>query len=368
MTRRCENYFFVMIKEYDLKPLLLRRNSVFLSMIGIGLGLMLLLSACGSDSADADTTVEKANVSSTQQAASATVTPAAATSTPTESVVTGAYYPKTTRDLLGREITIAASPERIVALSPSALEYLYALGGVALGRPSSANYPEAAMRVESVGTSYAPNFESVLRLNPDLIIADSVIQAQPRFLEQFKALPGPVFFAGAASYNDVLTALEHLGVVLNRNDEAQAEIMRIQASMETAKSILPSGASAIVLIADRDNTFYAAKNTSFAGDVIDKLGVVNPASDLPDAGPFPGFSTASIETLLTWNPDFIFTITPAPEPAPRLSTLLPSIPPMRGLNAVRSGSILELPLELALQAPGPRVAQLLKLVSESLAQ
>ena len=367
MTRRCENYFFVMIKEYGLKSLLLRRNSVFLSMIGIGLGLMLLLSACGSDSSDADTAVEK-NVSSTQQAASATVTPAVATSTPTESVVTDAYYPKTVEDLLGREVVIAASPERIVALSPSALEYLYALGGVALGRPSSAHYPEAAMPVESVGTSYAPNFESVLRLNPDLIIADSVIHAQPRFLEQFKGLPAPVFLAGAASYDDVLTALEHLGVVLNRNDEAQAEIARIQTSMETAKSVLPPGASAIVLIADRDNTFYAAKNTSFAGDVMDKLGIVNPASDLPDAGPFPGFSTASIETLLTWNPDFIFTITPAPEPAPRLSTLLPSIPPMRGLSAVQSGSILELPLELALQAPGPRVDQLLKLVSESLAQ
>jgi|TARA_B110000116_G_scaffold173557_1_gene150130 iron complex transport system substrate-binding protein len=357
-----------MIKEYELKSLLLRVNSLFLLIISVGIGLTVVLSACGSDSLDSDTAVEEAAASRTQQVANATSTAATATSSPTESAVTNAYYPKTVEDLLNREVTIAASPERIVALSPSALEYLYALGGVALGRPSSARYPETAMGVESVGTSYAPNFESVLGLNPDFIIADSVIHAQPRFLEQFKSLPAPVFLAGAASYSDVLTALEHLGVVLNRSDEARTEITRIQTSMETAKSILPPGASAIVLIADRDNTFYAAKNTSFAGDVMDKLGVVNPASDLPDAGPFPGFSTASIETLLAWNPDFIFTITPAPEPAPRLSTLLPSIPPMRGLSAVQSGSILELPLELALQAPGPRVDQLLKLVSESLAQ
>jgi iron complex transport system substrate-binding protein len=357
-----------MIKEYELKSLSLKGNSLFLGVISAGIGLTLILSGCGSDSSDSDTAVEKAAVAATQQVANATATAATATSSPTESTVTDAYYPKTVEDLLDREVTIVAPPDRIVALSPSALEYLYALGGVAVGRPSSARYPEAAMSVESVGTSYAPNFESILGLNPDLIIADSIIQAQPRFLEQFKGLPAPVFLAGAGSYSDVLTALERLGVVLNRNDEAQAEITRIQTSMEAAKSVLPPGASAIVLIADRDNTFYAAKNTSFVGDVMDNLGVVNPASDLPDAGPFPGFSTASIEILLSWNPDFIFTITPAPAPAPRLSTLLPSIPPMRGLSAVQSGSILELPLEIALQAPGPRVDQLVKLIVESLAQ
>jgi iron complex transport system substrate-binding protein len=357
-----------MIKEYELKSLSLKGNSLFLGVISAGIGLTLILSGCGSDSSDSDTAVEKAAVAATQQVANATATAATATSSPTESTVTDAYYPKTVEDLLDREVTIVAPPDRIVALSPSALEYLYALGGVAVGRPSSARYPEAAMSVESVGTSYAPNFESILGLNPDLIIADSIIQAQPRFLEQFKGIPAPVFLAGAGSYSDVLTALERLGVVLNRNDEAQAEITRIQTSMEAAKSVLPPGASAIVLIADRDNTFYAAKNTSFVGDVMDNLGVVNPASDLPDAGPFPGFSTASIEILLSWNPDFIFTITPAPAPAPRLSTLLPSIPPMRGLSAVQSGSILELPLEIALQAPGPRVDQLVKLIVESLAQ
>ncbi len=357
-----------MIKEYELKSLSLKGNSLFLGVISAGIGLTLILSGCGSDSSDSDTAVEKAAVAATQQVANATATAATATSSPTESTVTDAYYPKTVEDLLDREVTIVAPPDRIVALSPSALEYLYALGGVAVGRPSSARYPEAAMSVESVGTSYAPNFESILGLNPDLIIADSIIQAQPRFLEQFKGLPAPVFLAGAGSYSDVLTALERLGVVLNRNEEAHSEITRIQTYIEADKSVLPPGASAIVLIADRDNTFYAAKNTSFVGDVMDNLGVVNPASDLPDAGPFPGFSTASIEILLSWNPDFIFTITPAPAPAPRLSTLLPSIPPMRGLSAVQSGSILELPLEIALQAPGPRVDQLVKLIVESLAQ
>ena len=77
---------------------------------------------------------------------------------------------------------------------------------------------------------------------------------------------------------------------------------------------------------------------------------------------------APFETMLMWDPDFIFTITPAPEPAPRLSTLLPQIPPLRGLGAVRSSRVIELSNDLALRSPGPRVDQLIETITDTLAQ
>lgn len=113
---------------------------------------------------------------------------------------------------------------------------------------------------------------------------------------------------------------------------------------------------------------YAAKNTSFIGDVISEIGITNVAAEQPDGGPFPGFSAAPFETMLMWDPDFIFTITPAPEPAPRLSTLLPQIPPLRGLGAVRSSRVIELSNDLALRSPGPRVDQLIETITDTLAQ
>ena len=308
-------------------------------------------------------------VTQTASPAAASTT-AAETATPTATAtveaVSSGPYPVSLTDLLGREIVIESEPQSVVALSPTALEYIYAIGGEAAGRPSTARHPASAMSVAEVGTSYSPNFEAVLALNPDLIIADSVIHAQPRFLEMFEGIPAPVMMAGAASYDDVLRALELVGTALNREDDAQAEIARIESAFESAKSNLPGALTVVVLIADRDNTLYAAKDTAFVGNIISELGLVNPASDLPDAGPFPGFSTASIESMLMWNPDFIFTITPAPEPAPRLSALLARIPPLQGLSAVRMGSVMELSNDLALQSPGPRVDELMEAIVSAL--
>ena len=357
------------------------RNDWFVVKFLLASLFIVLVLGCASE----DVTVESPEAAdpATSVPATATSVPATATSVPptatsvpptatsvppTATTEVVKKYPQTVKDLLNRDVEIAQVPERVVALSPTALEYIYAIGGEAVGRPSSANYPEEAMGVEGVGTAYAPNFEAVLSLNPDLVIADSVIHAQPAILENLTGLPAPVFMAGAGSYGDVLTALENLGVAFDLADEANQEIDRIQSAMDSAKAAAASDITAVVLIADRDNSLYAAKNTSFIGDVISEIGITNVAAEQPDGGPFPGFSAAPFETMLMWDPDFIFTITPAPEPAPRLSTLLPQIPPLRGLGAVRSSRVIELSNDLALRSPGPRVDQLIETITDTLAQ
>jgi len=89
---------------------------------------------------------------------------------------------------------------------------------------------------------------------------------------------------------------------------------------------------------------------------------------LPDTGPYPGFTLFTAEQALSANPDVVFTISPAPPPTPRLSTVLPQTPGFNQMAAVKAGKVVELDPVLFLQAQGPRIAdaveELLRLMNE----
>lgn len=293
----------------------------------------------------------------------AETTPTQAGASPSASAPAAAYPLKVT-DLLGREVEIKAKPRTIVALSPTGVEFVYAAGGTVVGRTSSVDYPEAAKQAKDIGTAYQPNFEQILALKPDLVVADSIIQAQSTLRKPIEELPVPVIFAGADSYQKVLDGLNLMGKVLDTRATADNAVAAVQKARDDAKAAIASkNVSAVALISDRDQTLYAAKPGSFAGDILVQVGIKNPAADQPDSGPFPGYTTLAAEKLLQFNPDFILAITPAPAPAPRLSTLIPQIPPFKGLKAVTGKHVVEADVVLFLQAPGPRVADAFRFIA-----
>ncbi len=325
---------------------------------------LVLAAACGGDSdSEGTTTPSETTATATAATTAAPETTAAATTeaTATETEAAAAAYPVTVTDMLGREVEIAAAPERIVGLSPTAVELVYALGGTVVGRSSTATFPEAAQQAEDVGNAYQPSIESVLALEPDLVVADSVIHAQPQLRGLLEDLSVPVVFAGGDSVDGVLEAVTLMGAVLDAPDEAEAVVADIEAALADAAAALEGQEiTAVILIADRDETLYAARDTSYAGDILARMGITNPATDQPDSGPFPGYTAVAPEALLGYDPQFILTLTPAPEPAPRLSTIIPQIPPFRGLQAVQNEQVVELDVNLFVQAPGPRLAEAIR--------
>ena len=305
----------------------------------------LLTIGCGGDDDD-DTGGD-----TTQAAVTSSASPSAAISA----------YPVTVTDMLGRSVEIKARPATIVAVSPTAVEFVYAAGGKVVGRSASVEFPPEAKSAKDVGTAYQPNFEQILALKPDLVVADSVIQAQPNLRKPLEELPVPVIFAGADSYQKVIDGMKLMGQVFDNKPGTEEVIAGIEKSRDDAKKALAGKTiSGIALIADRDQTLYAAKSSSYAGDLLAQLGIANPAAEQADSGPFPGYTTLAPEKLLQYNPDYIFAITPAPPPAPRLSALIPQIPPFKGLKAVTGNKVIDSDVEIFLQAPGPRVSEAFK--------
>lgn len=317
----------------------IRLPLAFLLLLSIGLVAV----ACGGDDDNGDT-----------------ATPAATQSGQ------AAAYPMHVTDLLGRDVEIKAKPTKVVALSPTAAELVYAGGGSIVGRVGSVDFPPEAKQAQDVGTAYQPNLESILALKPDLVVADSVIHAQPSLRKPIEDLPVPVIFAGADSYQKVQDGITLMGKVFDNQAAAQKVLTNIENARNEAKAaIAGKQVSAIALIADRDQTLYAAKDNSYSGDILKQLGITNPAAGQPDAGPFPGYTTLASEKLLEFNPDFIFAITPAPPPAPRLASLIPQVPPFKGLKAVTQQHVVDTSVDLFLQAPGPRIAEAFKFIADT---
>ena len=110
-----------------------------------------------------------------------------------ETTVSDVAYPVTAGG-----ITLEAQPMRIVSLSPTHTEMLYAIGAgeqvVAVDEYS--NFPAEAVALGTKLSGYEPNVESIAGYDPDLV----VISYDPgNLVEQLNALDIPVYIGNGAS-------------------------------------------------------------------------------------------------------------------------------------------------------------------------
>ncbi len=318
-----------------------------LLLLLVGASLILMAAACEEDEEEVGGT--------------ATVRPTgtpAATAAPTGTAAAG--YPLTLTDMMGRNVTIAAEPQRVVATSPTAVETVYAVGGTLVARDASSEYPPEVADLPAVGRAYAPDFEGIVAQDPDLVIADSINQA--RFVQQFEALGVPVLMVGAASFKQAEGAMSLVGQALGLSSEAELAISKLdQDRVDLIAQVPRQPVKVLILIMDADRRIYAAKPDTYVGSLAELLKAENPAEGLSGAaGPYPGYVLLSAEQAVTENPDVILTISPAPEPAPRLSDVLKDVPGYSDLDAVKAGNVHDLDVDLFLQAPGPRVVEAMR--------
>lgn len=322
-----------------------RRTAAYTSAAAAGFAL--LLAACGSDKAATPAPLPIQNTGTATATATATATPAPAGVTVT--------------DLLGRKVTVAKTPTKIVTTSPSAFELLYAAGGTAIARSSTATAPGVdASKLADIGLSYQPNFEAILKLQPDLVVADASAQAQmaAQFDQQLKGVP--VVFVGAVKYADVATSIRALGQITGTAEKAKASADNMDAVAklvgDAVKGKTPT--KTLVLVAGRDGQLSAALNESFIGDMVKIAGAQNIAADLKPSGQVPGYATISLETAFKENADVLLVIVPGNTPGPSIGSIVARSFP--SLNAVKNRRVHEIDLDVFLQSPGPRAADGLK--------
>lgn len=156
----------------------------------------------------------------------------------------------TTRDMLGREVTLAAPPARIVSLVPSVTEILYALNadGALVGVTDFCDFPQDARRKPKVGGMVAPSLEAIVGLRPDLVIATSEGTREDTFT-QLTRLRIPVYLVAAHRVADVTAIIVRIGELTGRQAATGPLVARLEQRVEAVKkAVLPLGRPRVLYV------------------------------------------------------------------------------------------------------------------------
>ncbi len=208
-------------------------------------------------------------------------------------------------DALGNPVVLTGTAQRIISLSPSVTESLFAIGagGQMVGRTDYCNYPEEALALPSVGGFDAAtlSMESIIALEPDLVIGGSVYQAD--VIKSLQEAGIPAFVSQPANLAGIIDALTLFGKITGHVDEAASVASEMQARVDAVKNVV-----ATIPADQRPTVFYevwheplmSANNKTVVGELIDLAGGVNLFAELPDEYP-----TVSVEQIVEVDPQFI---------------------------------------------------------------
>jgi iron complex transport system substrate-binding protein len=196
--------------------------------------------------------------------------------------------------------------ERIIALSPSINEIIYALGDgdKIVGNTTYCNYPEDAKTKTKVGGYFSPNLEQIVALKPDLVI----------MLENTKKLSNKLHKLGIKTKVLKLTKLEEIqnsikiiGKILNKEKEASKILDTINSKLEDIKGIVTDKKILIVISAYgsiEKNIFVVGQNLYF-DDIINLSGNTNALQSTRKGQP-----VLNVENIIATNPDIVILLSP----------------------------------------------------------
>jgi iron complex transport system substrate-binding protein len=270
----------------------------------------------------------------------------------------GPSYPVTVGSL-----TLDQRPERIVSLSPTATEMLFALdaGPQVTAVDDQSNHPAGVPRSDL--SSFKPNAEAIAAKNPDLVVLSDDLD---KIVDQLTALKIPVYHAPAAkSLADTYTQIGALGALTGHPAEAAALTERMKGDIEKIVQGVPKRAQPLSYYYELDPTLYSVTSRTFIGSLLATLGLTNVADAADPDGAKGGYPQLSQEALVGADPDLIFLADT--RCCKQSATTVRARTGWSGITAVRTGQIVALDDDIASRW-GPRVVDLLRSAADAVAK
>ena len=253
-------------------------------------------------------------------------------------------------------------PKRIISLSPSATETLFAIGAGSqvIAVDDLSNYPSKAPI--SKLSAFSPNVEALLNYKPDLIILNADATKAVEVKAALEKLKITVFLERAPlDLSQAYLEITALGRATGKITGAQNVVSEMKAKISAA---VKKGrvSKKVTFFHELDNTLYSATSDSFIGKVYRDFNLTNVADPAATADS-AGYPQLQSEYVIKANPKIIF-LSDA-QYGESIATLSKRAG-WNGIAAIKSKNVVALPEDIPSRW-GPRLVDFYEFISTSLA-
>jgi iron complex transport system substrate-binding protein len=253
-------------------------------------------------------------------------------------------------------VTLDAKPVRIVSLSPTATEMLYAIGAgkQVVAVDDQSNYPARAPRTKLSG--FTPNVEAIAKEKPDLVVGEAGLS---KLAGSFRAVGIPLLVEpSAASLDDAYRQIGDLGKAAGHRAGAAALVKRMKSQIAAVVKSVPKGGKPLTVYHELDPTYYSATSKTFIGRVYALLGLKNIADAADKTG--SGYPQLSAEYIVAASPQLI--VLADTKCCGQTPTAVAKRPGWGTIAAVKDGDVIGVGDDVASRW-GPRVVEFIRLVA-----
>jgi iron complex transport system substrate-binding protein len=259
------------------------------------------------------------------------------------------------------KVTVSKRPVRIVSLSPTATESLFAIGAGSqvIAVDDQSDFPKIAPKTSLSG--FTPNVEAIAGYRPDLV----VIAYDPKGLSGALQRLGITVLHqdGAKSFKGAYQQIRQLGMVTGRDAGAAKLVSGMKAKIAAIVKKARTGRAGLTVYHELTPDLYSATSKTFVGQVYTALGLRNIADAADSVG--TGYPQLSAEYVVSTSPDVI--VLADTVCCGEKASSVAARPGWDRVSAVRTGSIVRVDDSIASRW-GPRLVNFFRAMSSALAR
>jgi iron complex transport system substrate-binding protein len=266
---------------------------------------------------------------------------------PTQTPAEVADFPVTITDSNGQDVTLESEPDAIVALAPSFVEVLFAIGAgeSIVAADENTDYPPEAEAIPKV-SAYEPSVEAIAAYEPDLVL----LFFDPGGLQD--ALSGlgipSLFLATPADFDSVYDQWINIGLATGRAEEAATLIAETESAIFDLTDQLEGVEQGPLVFHELDSALFTIGPGSFMDEAYTLLKARNIAESTGE--PYPQMSN---EAVIAADPEVIVLADAEFGESPQTVAARPG---WGAVSAVVNNRVYGLEEDL-LSRPGPRITE-----------